>query len=125
MGIPRYLHGREVAALLGCSYDAALRIMRDTGEAVKVGALVRVPEPALQSYLDTCRVNESRLSPIVAQVARVGTSPSTGTPVTSRSRRRTRLLRSEKSPTSSTSTEPVDEWKAHLAVVSPSRRRRS
>jgi len=54
MPIARHLSPREVAELLSCSYDGALKIMRRAG-AVKIGGLVRVSEDVLSAYLDSCR----------------------------------------------------------------------
>lgn len=58
MALPRYLAPREVAELLSCSYGAALRIMRAAG-ARKMGALVRVSEEDLESYINACHDPES------------------------------------------------------------------
>lgn len=50
----KYLSAFDVAERLSCSYHKALKVIREAG-ATKIGALVRVEEAQLQSYLEKCR----------------------------------------------------------------------
>lgn len=84
MALPRYMSPREVAELLSCSYDGALRIMKRAG-AKKVGALVRISEDALRCFLDSCPDLGGDLTSIDEQASVAGTPISTATTRTSRS----------------------------------------
>lgn len=87
VSLPRYVSAFEVAATLGVSYHKALRVMREAG-AIKIGALVRIEETRLRSYLDQC---PELARPVCssAPVARAGTTPSTRRSAMSASARQT------------------------------------
>ena len=97
MSLPRYLSAFDVKERLGVSYSAALRIMRWAG-AVKVGALVRVSELALESYLERCQDKNAALECTDALGAPFGTPRSTtptSTSVLARTTRRKPRLPSQ------------------------------
>lgn len=85
--VPQYLSAFEVAARLSCSYHKALKVMREAG-AIKIGALVRIDEARLRSYLTQCPALD-RPASTSAPVARAGTATSTTGGAGSASRRRT------------------------------------
>lgn len=112
MTAPRYLSAREVAELLGCSYNAALRTMRAAG-CLKIGALVRVSQDALDSYLTTCQDPASRRMSFAEKIA-PGSGPTY--PETNRTYRSKPTTRMKRKPDSSSCSSLEDYEKLRRGI---------
>jgi hypothetical protein len=100
MGLAQYISVREVASRMQCSYEAARRLAMRAG-AIKIGALVRIREDLLASYLQACPALGKVPASIDDPADPAGTPTSTGTTKTSASKPPTRPKRQRGSGTSS------------------------